>query len=270
MKRSLSFIGLPLFLGLCAALLRATELSYSFDPSTGLYLSGLAATPVLMILSGVAFLLFATLTFFTKEDEKCEAADSPALLFVGLACTIILLASAALQIYFAVTQVFSMTNLIQALFSVYAACASLALCKKGFAPSNGGTYAVFAIAPALWVSYTLILIYRDRVADPILLDYSYLLFAVVGAVLFLYALAGCVFGKKKLRLAVLTGSLTVFFSVCELLGHAIALILPSSTATFTLTPLEALTLAFCLLFIPFAMNELWKKKELAQEKTLDE
>jgi hypothetical protein len=37
-----------------------------------------------------------------------------------------------------------------------------------------------------------------------------------------------------------------------------------SNATFSLTTLEAHTLAFCLLFIPFAMNELWKKKELVQ------
>ncbi|MBQ3055167.1 MAG: hypothetical protein IJC88_03600 [Oscillospiraceae bacterium] len=263
MKRSLSFIGLPLFLGLCAAFLRATELSYAFDPETGLYLSGLSATPALMILSGVAFLLFSALAFFTRE-EPLDAPTSPVLLPVGLVCTLILLASAAFQIYFGITQVFSMTNLIQALFSVYAACAALVLCKKGFAPSNGGTYAVFAIAPAIWVSYTLILIYRDRVADPILLDYSYLLFAVVGAVLFLYALAGCIFGKKKLRLAVLSSSLTVFFSVCELLGHVIALVLPSSVAVFDLSPIEALTLAFCLIFIPFAINELWKKKEIAE------
>ena len=264
MKRRLSFIALPLFLGLCAALLRATELAYALDPTTGLYLGGFSATPVLMIVSGAAFLLLFALSFFTKE-AKSNAPASPALTFVGIVCALLLLASAALQVYSGVMQGFVMTDLVQALLSVYAATAILVLCKKGFAKSNGGTYAVMAVAPALWICYTLILIYRDRVADPILLDYTYLLFAAVCAVLFFYAVCGLIYGKNKLRLATFSGALTVFFSACELIGHTAALILPLSNAAFTLSPLETLTLSFCLLFIPFAMNELWKKKELAEQ-----
>lgn len=269
MKRHLSFIALPLFLGLCAALLRATELAYSFDPSTGLYLGGIKASPVLMILCGLTFLAVFALSFFTKE-AKVDAPPSAALTPISMVCALLLLASAAVQVYFGVMQGFVMTDLVQALLSVYAATAILVLCKKGLAKSNGGTYAVMAVAPALWICYTLILIYRDRVADPILLDYSYLLFAAVCAVLFFYALCGCIYGKSKVRLATFSGALTVFFAVCELIGHAVALMFPLSNATFSLTPLETLTLAFCLLFIPFAMNELWKKKEIVQEKTLDD
>ncbi len=268
MKRTLSFVLLPLFLGLCAALMRATELAYSFDPKTGLYVGDLAATPALMILSGVTFLLLSVLAFFIR-DAKEERPTASLLPFVGILCALILVASAGFQVYYGVMREFSMTNLIQALFSLYAAIAVLGLCKNGFAPSSGGTYAVFAVAPALWISYTLILIYRDRVADPILLDYSYLLFAVVCAVLFFYALTGCIFGKNKLRLATLSGALSVFFSMCELLGHGLALVFPKTNAIFDLSPLESLTLGFLILFIPFAMRELWKKKEIVQEKTLD-
>lgn len=262
MKRCFPFFILPLFLGLCGAFLRATELSYSFDPQSGLHVQHLSATPVLMVLSVVALLVFSALSFRIREEE-CSAAPSPAFLAAGALSAVVLLASAGLQIYQCVTA-FAVTTLIQALLSVYTATALLALAKSGLSRSNGGVYAVFAVAPVFWLCFTLILVYRERIADPILLDYTYLLFACICSLLFFYALAGYVYGKNKLRLAALTGSLAVFFSAAELGGHLIATVFPLTSADLSLSTLELTTLLACLILIPFALHEILKNRNQVQ------
>lgn len=257
MKRWLSFVALPVFLGLCGALLRATELSYSFDVQTGLYLRSLSATPALMGLVLVAFLVFAALSFRFRAESAPKVSES-GLLLGGLAASAFLLASAGFQIYHIVTVGFELTLLIQALFSLYAATAALALAKSAFAPANGGAYAVLVVAPVFWLCFTLILIYRERIADPILLDYSYLLFACISALLFFYAQAGRLYGKGKTRLCALFGPCALFFALTEFLGQALALLFPLSTATFSLSALECFTLLFILVFVCVSLPQLLK------------
>lgn len=259
MKRWLSFVVLPVFLGLCGALLRATELAYSFDAQTGLYLHKMAATPVLMGLSVLVILVFAALSFRYRAEDAPKAPES-GLLPGGMVATVALLACAGFQIYRCITVGFELTLLIQALFSLYAATAALALAKNSFSLANGGAYAVLVVAPVFWLCFTLILIYRDRIADPILLDYSYLLFACISALLFFYALAGRLYGKGSLRICAFFGPCALFFSLVELLGQAFALLFPLSTATFSLSSLECFTLLFVLVFVCVSLPQLLKKQ----------
>lgn len=253
MKRIFPLCILPLFLGLCGAFLRATELSYAFDPETGLFVNRLSATPVLMILSCIALLVFFLLSFrLPTEESKAPSRVFP-LLSAGAA--LVLLLSAGFQLYLCITEGFAITTLIQALLSVYTATALLALGKNRLAPASGGAYSIFCVAPVFWMCFTLILIYRDRIADPILLDYTYLLFSCVASLLFFYALAGCLYGKNKQRLAYLTGALSVFFSALELFGHLLATVLPMTGAALSLSMLELTTLLACLIFVPAALFE---------------
>ncbi|MBE6915228.1 MAG: hypothetical protein E7471_01160 [Ruminococcaceae bacterium] len=259
MKRWFPFVLLPLFLGLCGALLRATELAYSFDRHTGLFVNQLAVTPVLMTVSLVALAVFVFLSFRLPAAE--DSAPSPFVLIGGVVSAISLLATVGVVILSIMNSTFALTALIQALLSVYAATAVLVMVKYGFKKSDGGAYAVLVSAPVFWLAYTLILIFRDRIADPILLDYAYLLFACTSALIFLYTVVGVLFGKGKPRGCALFGSLALFFSTTELFGHVFATLLPMSLSGFSLSLTEALTLIFVVAFTLTALPELLKNKE---------
>ena len=171
-----------------------------------------------------------------------------------------LLATVAVVVLSIMNSTFALTALIQALLSVFAATGVLVMAKYGFKKADGGTYAVLVSVPVFWLAYTLILVFRDRIADPILLDYAYLLFACTSALLFLYTVAGNLFGKGKLRSCALFGSLALFFSATELFGHVFAPLLPLSQSGFSLSLTETLTLIFVLVFTLTTLPELLKNK----------
>lgn len=259
MKRWFPYVILPLFLGLCGAFLRATELAYSFDAQSGLLVNPLSVTPVLMAVSLVALAVFVFLSFRLPTTEDTSA--SPFVLVGGILASIAALLNIVVVVFSFLVSAFALTSLIQAIFSLYVATAVLIMAKYGFSKCRSDGHAVFIVAPVFWLAYTLILIFRNRIADPIILDYAYLLFACTSALIFFYTVAGVLFGKGKLRSCALFGSFALFFSATELFGHVFATLLPMSSCGFTLTLVEALTLIFVLVFTITALPELLKNKE---------
>ncbi len=259
MKRWFPYVILPLFLGLCGAFLRATELAYSFDPDTGLFVNPLVVTPTLISLSliATALVMGCILTFFPDAEDT---PTSPFVLVGGVLSAVSLLATVGVVILSVMTSTFALTALIQALLAVFAATGVLVMVKYGFKKAEGGAYAVLISVPVFWLAYTLILIFRDRIADPILLDYAYLLFACVFALIFLYKVVGVLFGKGQLPGCVFFGSLALFFATTELIGHVVAPMLPLSTSGFSLSLTEALTLIFVVFFTITTIPELLKDK----------
>lgn len=257
MKRILTLIVLPLFLGLCGAVLRAIELAYSFDPVSGLRTTKLAATPALMVLCGVAVLAFLLISGRTRPNPNAPDAPRPVFRAVSVLAALILLALAAYQIKACVDE-FVLTTLIQALLTVYCAVSLFAFGKTGLASRPSSGYAVLAVVPVFWACFTLILVYRKWIEDPILLDYVYLIFAFITLILFLFALTGYVYGKRSFFLAGVVGPLAIFFAIVELASQPIAALLPGTQAAHPFSLLEFGSLLAFLIFIPFALYEIFR------------
>lgn len=257
MKRTLTLIVLPLFFGLCGAMLRAVELAYSFDPLSGLHTTQLAVTPALVALCAIVSLLFLVFAWFIQPDQATVSTPRPVFYAASGLAALVLFGLAAYQIAGCVTN-FVLTTFIHALLTLYCAVSLLALGKTGLAQRPSSAYTVFAVVPVFWACFTLILVYRERIADPILLDYIYLIVAFIFILLFLYALTGYVYGKNKFRLAAVTGPLALFFLTINVVAQPLAAFLPQTRATFEVIPLEFGALIAFLILIPFSLYEIFR------------
>lgn len=254
MKRILTLGFLPLVLGLAGAWLRAYELAYVFDPVTGLPSNPMAVTPVLigLTLAGAAIFIAAALLYRPKEPH---GKPGPMFLAASSVAFAVLFGFAG-YLFYQCTKAFTITQLIFGLLTLYCAAAVLTLGVKRLDGSPSSVYSVMAVAPVFWACYALILIFRERISDPIILDYIYLLFAFICILLFSYCQAGYVFGRNKQRLAIVTAAMGVYFCVVELIAPVVAGFLSPGAELMKVSLEEALPLAAFLVYMPFALQEM--------------
>lgn len=220
MKRVLAVAIAPIVLGIIAAFFRARELAFSFDFTTGLPKETLIATPVLLG-AAVILLLAALIGSWKRKLPVSEPSAHPALVTVSLFGCAVMLALGGLEIY---------TNRFTRDVILYVHCALTFLCSAAFAilglrclrANQNGIYSFFAIVPVFWACFSLIMIFRERIADPIIADYIFLLFAFICILLFTYAQAGYIYRKNRIKVALCTAVLGSYFCVIELLAPWIA------------------------------------------------
>ena len=251
MKRILAIGVAPAVLGVVAAFFRAKELAFSFDFATGLPNGALVITPILLVLAAVLLVLCLVFPRRIVREPAPERAH-PGLAAVALFGCAVLLALGALELY--ENQLArDMILYIHCALTFVTAAALAVLGLRGLRWSANSAYSVCGILPVLWACFSLILIFRERIADPIIADYVFLLFAFVCILLFTYAQAGYVYRRNRLRVALCVTVLGVYFCVIELFAPLIAAQLSSAypkNYDFTLL----LPLALFAVYMPAATS----------------
>lgn len=220
MKKILVIGILPLVMGIIAGILRAYELAFSFDFVSGLPKGALWITPVILIVGVILLVASIALTVkreFPPSEEK-KSVSQMAVSFFG--CAIML----ALGGYvFFVNHVQAETiNLIFAAICLIAAFSFALLGTKNLQNNENGLYSFMALFPVLWACVALILVFRDRIADPIIADYIHLVFAYIAILMFTYAQSGYVYRKNKLWVLFTSTILGIYFCVIELVSPFVA------------------------------------------------
>jgi len=254
MKRISLFGILPFIIGLVAAWLRANELVYVFDPITGLPSNSMWVTGSLVVLACAVASFFLVVAL----RRKCEPpTGKPSLGLIPSACAsfCILFALSGYELY-SYMQSRVVTDLIFGVLTLLCSVAQLFLGLKRLEARDNMAYNIFAAIPTFWTCYALILIFRQRISDPIISDYVYLLLAFVCILLFAYAQCGYIFGKNRAKVAIFTGALTVFFSTVELFAPIIAGMISSDAEFMRVSLQEAAPLAAFLIYIPFSLEEM--------------
>ena len=252
MKNKLKFLPilflLPLTAGLCGASLRATRLNYAIEAASGVpSFYGLVIVCVIALIMAIlaAILLKNGIEYTSVFLSKALPIAS----FVSAACILvyagILIASLADN--------FSVLTLIIALLSVYACVSFIALGRHRLAEREDTAYCIFSAVPVFWVCFVLIITFREKITDPLISNYVFLILAYISSLLFSYSTCAHVLGKKRKHFAVFSCFVGIFFILTELLVP-----LFNDTVTFEIS--ELLPLIAFLVIMPFYTAEIARKK----------
>lgn len=219
MKKIL-FIGIiPVVLGIIAGALRAYELAFSFDFATGLPSGNLWATPIILAIAAV--LLICVIALTAKRKFPIQEGK-------GLSQTVVAFFSCAMMLalggyVFVINQVEGEAiNLIFAVICLISAFAFALLGAKNLQNNQNSLYSFMALVPVIWACVALILVFRDRIADPIWADYIHIVFAYIGILMFAYAQTGYVYQKNTLWIVICSATVGTFFCIVELISPFIA------------------------------------------------
>ncbi len=211
---------LTVLLGAIGAVLRKIELDTVFEPS-GLAKEGQPVTIALAIFSAVAALYFI---FSSVDLKKLSAEESYNEVFAGGIVPFLLSAIAAAGIAAGSALYFmngGETLLSGSLMLVGAAAAvSVFALAYGVYKKRGDvkTAAAFSTLIVIFVCFWMVLEYKFRSADPVLLDYVYDFLALCSAALAFYYKAGFAFGKPKPANTMIFSRVSLYFCIVAVPG----------------------------------------------------
>lgn len=257
MKRLLAIGLIPLALGVAGAFVRARELAFAFDPTTGLPKQTLIGTTILMI-GGALLLLYALAIGFKVKAKPIPHHKSTIFTVVALVSFAVLLGLAGYQFY-QNTQVKTMIGYVLAVLTLFCSISIAITGIQCLRSNDNAIYSLFTILPVFWACFSLILVFRDRIADPIIADYIFLLFGFICILLFLYTQAGYIYRKNRLMLSVVTAMLGTYFCSIEVLAPIIAAKL-SETYLFVPNFSETISLAVFVIYMPFAAVQMLRNE----------
>lgn len=220
MKKFLWIIPVAVILGLAASVARGYELAFGFDMMSGLP-TGMEWITIVLLAAGACLgilcLVMVKKSVPAAQDEK----KSPVLKVVSLLCTAIMLALAGYSFY-ANRVEGDLVVYIFAALSVLNAISFALLGGKGLKANDNSVYNVFAFVQVLWATIAVILVFRERVSEPIAEHFVFLLFAFLCILLFTYAQTGYVYGKNRFAVALVVGIIGMYFAAIELFAPFIA------------------------------------------------
>ena len=196
MKKAFTFGILPIVLGAIAAIFRARELAFGFDFASGLPNGTVNTTPMLLVLAGIMLVAVIALTF-KKKPEVLDAKKHIAHTAVSLIGVAVMLALGGYVFWQNQVE----RDVIMNIFAVVCllnAFAFAILGLRNLRANANGIYSFLALVPVVWSCVALILVFRERVADPIIADFVFLLFAFICILLFSYAQTGYVYRKNRI------------------------------------------------------------------------
>lgn len=247
MKR-LMLIILPIILGIIGAFFRARELAFGFDFASGLPYDNLIITPVLAIV-GIVICAIVAILVCKGGIAKCEKKKHPVFIAASLLGSAVMLALAAL--YFNAEPIPQTVTYIHCAITLLCAGAFAFLGIRELSANTNPVYSFFAATPVFWACFSLIMIFRERIADPIIADYIFLLFAFICILMFLYAQCGYVYRKNRFLVAAISAAFGTYCCVIEVLAPFIALkLLPTYPLMLDFTTL--VPLAFFAVYLPMA------------------
>lgn len=220
MKKFLVIGILPLVLGIIAGVLRAYELAFSFDFASGLPKGTLWITPVILVV-GVVLLIASIALTIKREFPPCEEKKSVSQMAASFFGCAIMLALAGYVFLINQVQVETI-NFVFAAICLVSAFSFALLGAKNLQNNENGLYSFMALFPVLWACVALILVFRERIADPITADYIHLVFAYIAILMFTYAQSGYVYRKNRLWVLFTSSILGTYFCVIELISPFVA------------------------------------------------
>lgn len=215
--------------------LRRQELLTAFEPDTGLPIEGMPVTWALIALSAAVAVVLLLLClgvgkgFEGGYDQAFRARDA-APYMMGMTAGAFLTAAAGVLLLLklpglyaeaqAESSGFPMFSLVpMVLLSVLCLCSAwsmLMLGKNNYRGEEKGKYSAWLLIPAYTCCMWLIVSYQEHSGDPIILDYVYQLFAVIGAVLGCYFLSGFGFGRGRPAAAAFFSAEAMYFALVTL------------------------------------------------------
>ena len=172
-----------------------------------------------MAVAAVLLLSVLKMRIFPVAGGHREAfhIDNPAFAAAAVAaCFLLFFYGAAEVLGFVRDQPHLISRLLLAAMTIWAAASMLFTVQSSYRGGQREEYGLILLVPIFFACFWLILSYRDRAADPVILDYIYELFAIICFVLALYFVAGFAFGKPKVHRTAFVSTLGVYFSIVTL------------------------------------------------------
>ncbi len=212
-----------LIAGVIGFFIRRRELETVFDPQTGLAQSNAPISLALIALSAVVGLvLIAVLLSLGKAGAgdsyvKAFGSRGPLPFFLNFLLCIVMLAGSAIYLYdmFRSGSI-PIPELILVVLAVFFAFSILTLSHSVYKGKSGNEVPFCSIVPIAFLCFWLILAYRGRAADPVILDYVYEMLALVLSFLGFYYSAGFAFGRLKPRRLILFSNAAVYMCIVTL------------------------------------------------------
>lgn len=237
----------PITAGFCGASLRAAQLKAFASGAQNLS----SPTNGLVIVSAIALLMGLIAALLLKNGINFSSRlREPALSAVSFAGAIFLLVHTAFLL-FSLRESFRATDLILALFSVYSAVSFIVLGKYRLRERDSSAYCIFSAVPAFWAAFLLILTFRDKISDPIISNYIFLILSYISILFFSYSVAAHILGKNRKLVAVFSCFSGIFFIFTEIFS-----LIFSGEFTFSV---ELLPLFAFLILMPLYTAEIIKK-----------
>ena len=213
---------LPIMLAVVGAAgfyLRLLELSNVFDAQTGLHQRGAAITVALIMLT-VLLLIFAFI-FSLRVGFGCNVplgfskiygTDSVAYPFIISIISLLWIAGTAMNaIDLSAQDNFQTAELYFTVLSTVSALCFIIFSIDMFrSPKRKGVTALILV-PIMFMTFWLILMYRDNASNPILLSYSYHALAIIFSALSFYYISAFIFSKPYPGKAIFSSLGAIFF-----------------------------------------------------------
>jgi len=222
-----SAVVIPVFAllaGVIGFLLRKMEVNTMFEAATGFAKRGSVVSSLLIALAAVVIVLSLLCGVVISRKMKAEADYCRAFEpggFVYLALSFVLSAAwlaAVVWITFNGIAGGTVTALviIYAFLGVLTAVSMIFMARGAYKGRGGGELMLFSTIPPLFFCFWLILVYKNNVANPVILRFAYQCLALAAAALGAYFSAGFVFGKAAAGKTLFSFLVTIFFSAVVL------------------------------------------------------
>lgn len=226
MRKEIILPGIAVIGGILGSIVRRWDLATAFEPDTGLVIPHMPSTYVLLILSAAVVLVLALLcrgrhrSFPKGYDQAFCAKGNTVYITATILSAFLLLGAGVLFIWMFFTGENTMiTRLLLAILCVVSFGCAIFTGKNNYNGEGKGKYSFTLLMPAYTFCMWLIAAYQARAADPVILDYLYELFAIIGALLGLYFTAGFSFERAKVFRASYFSLLGIYFSLVTLADH---------------------------------------------------
>jgi len=208
-------------LGVIGAVLRKIELNTVFEPETGLALSWQPVTIVLVLLSAASVVVFIILSVRLRNMEApvtyCRALECKNSVSFIVSAAAALGIAAGSVLYFT-DGADTITAPILMLCGLLAAVSVFILSRNVFYKSDNSGNAVFGTIIVIFICLWMVLEYKMRSADPVILDYVYDFLALCSAAVAFYYKAGFAFDRPKPSRTTLFSMTACYFSLVAVPG----------------------------------------------------
>lgn len=208
-------------LGVIGAILRKIELNTVFEPS-GLAKQWQPITIALVVLSVLATVYFV---FSSRGLKKLSAVEGYNEVFAGggiIPFALSVLATAGIAVGSVLYYINGGETILSAVLMLVGAAAAVAVFALAYGVfkkrGDAKTAAVFSTLFVLFVCFWMVLEYKFRSADPVLLDYVYDFLALCSAALAFYYKAGFAFGRPKPASTMMFSRISAYFCIVAIPG----------------------------------------------------
>lgn len=209
--------------GIIGAVLRRIEVKTVIDPVTGLAKPWQAVTVALALFSVLAVIIIATISMRFKKLEVGADYKSTMLNDSGLMFVLSILAAAGVAVG-SVLYYFEYKNIFAAVLAIFGLAASLSVLyvsrKRSNSSSEGDSSAFFTALFVIFVCLLMVLEYKARSADPVLIDYVYDFLALCSAAMAFYYKAGYAFERPKPMQTMMFMPISAFFCIVSAAGSS--------------------------------------------------